>query len=190
MQSAGPLELVWPATNYLPGYIAALECGWSPDNVRGAVAAREELEQIRQDPKAFVARLVDREAKGPAIALPDGSTARRLPGYRQWLWDGEFCGSIGLRWQSGTSALPEHVLGHIGYAVVPWKRRLGYATRALALLLPQARNEGLQYVDITTDPDNVESQKVILLNGGMLIERFKEPAQYGGHDAVRFRIHL
>jgi predicted acetyltransferase len=190
MSSAGPLELVLPAMGYLPGYVAALERGWSPDNVRGAVAAREELEQIRRDPAAFVARLVDREAKGPPISLPDGSTARRLPGYRLWLWDGEFCGSIGLRWQPGTSALPEHVLGHIGYAVVPWKRRLGYATRALALLLPEARDLGLQYVLITTDPDNVESQKVIRVNGGILVERFKEPAQYGGGDALRFRIDL
>ncbi len=189
-QSAGPLELVFPATNHLPGYLAALERDWSPDNLRGLIAAHEELEQIRQDPEAYVTQLVDREAKGAPISLPDGSTARRLPGYRLWLWDGEFCGSIGLRWQQGTSALPEHVLGHIGYAVVPWKRRLGYATRALALLLAEARKEGLQYVEITTNPDNVESQKVVLRNGGVLIERFKYPAQYGGHDALRFRIHL
>ena len=45
------------------------------------------------------------------------------------MWDGEFCGSIGFRWQPGTTDLPRHVLGHIGYSVVPWKRRLGYATR-------------------------------------------------------------
>jgi len=48
----------------------------------------------------------------------------------------------------------------------------------------------LEYVDITTDPVNVESQKVILGNGGVLVERFKEPAQYGGEDALRFRIFL
>lgn len=190
MQATKPLELVRPATAHLPGYIAALERGWSPDNVSGLAAAREELEQIRQDPAGFVARLVDREAKGPPVVLPDGSSVRRLPGYRLWLWDGEFCGSIGLRWQPGTSALPAYVLGHIGYAVVPWKRRRGYATRALALLLPQARNEGLQYVEITADPDNVESQKVIVANGGILIERFREPVQYGGRDALRFRIDL
>lgn len=114
----------------------------------------------------------------------------RLPGYRLWLWDGQFCGSIGLRWQPSTSALPAHVLGHIGYAVVPWKRRLGYATRALALLLPKARDEGLRYVDITTDVENISSQKVILANAGVLIERFQEPLHYGGHPALRFRIYL
>jgi predicted acetyltransferase len=190
VQATKPLELVWPGINHLPGYIAALERGWSPDNVRGAAAANQELDAIRRDPRGFVSRLVDRAAKGPPVVLPDGSSVRRLPGYRLWLWDGEFCGSIGLRWQPGTSTLPAHVLGHVGYAVVPWKRRLGYATRALALPSPRARDEGLQYVDITTDPDNIESQKVVLGNRGVLIERFKEPAQYGGQDALRFRIHL
>jgi len=184
------LTLVNPAIAYLPGYIDALERGWSPDNVRGAVAAQEELAQIGRDPDAFVARLVDVEAKGAPIVLPDGTTFRRLPGYRLWLWDGEFCGSIGFRWQPGTSALPAHVLGHIGYAVVPWKQRRGYATQALAMLLPRARSLDLEYVDITTDPENVESQKVILGNNGVLVERFKEPEQYGGEDALRFRIFL
>ena len=90
----------------------------------------------------------------------------------RWLWDGEFCGQIGFRWQPGTEALPPHCLGHIGYAVVPWKRQRGYATRALALLLPEVRKEGLAYVELTTDPDNLPSQKVITGNGGVLVERF------------------
>ena len=68
------------------------------------------------------------------------------------MWDGEFCGSIGFRWQPGTEVLPPHCLGHIGYAVVPWKKRRGHATRALAAMLPLARAEGLGYVELTTDP--------------------------------------
>src|SRR2546430_6881442 len=35
--------------------------------------------------------------------LPDGSVVPRLPGYRKWIWDGEFCGVIGFRWQPGRS---------------------------------------------------------------------------------------
>jgi hypothetical protein len=43
--------------------------------------------------------------------------------------------------------------------VVPWKQRLGYATRALAQLLPEARSVGLPFVDITTEPENIASQR-------------------------------
>jgi predicted acetyltransferase len=184
------LRLVKPALEFLPEYQAALERDWSPDNVRGATAAREELEKIATDPAGFVALLDDPQAKGGPIKIPDGSTVPRLPGFRRWLWDGAFCGSIGLRWQPGTSALPPHVLGHIGYAVVPWKRGRGYAKRALALMLIEARDRGLPFVHVTAHPDNVASQGVILANGGRLVERFREPAAYGGKESLRFRIDL
>jgi predicted acetyltransferase len=184
------MELVRPSLDLLPGYVAALKQGWSPDNVRGAAAAIDELAKIEKDPEAFVDRLTDRDGKGPPIVLPDGSTVPRLPGYRLWLWDGEFCGSIGFRWQPGTSILPSYVLGHIGYSVVPWKEGLGYAKLALKLMLERAREENLEYVELTTDPDNVASRKVIEANGGVLIERFREPAQYGEKDRLRFRITL
>src|ERR1700716_621507 len=146
------MELVRPALDYLPEYASALKRGWSPDNVKGVAAAVEELAEIDKDSQAFIDQLTDRDAKGPPIVLPDRSFAPRLPGYRLWLWDGEFCGSIGFRWQPGTSSLPAHVLGHIGYAVVPWKRRRGYATRALALMLVEARKEGLAHVELKTNP--------------------------------------
>ena len=184
------MQLVRPSLDCLPSYVAALKRGWSPDNIRGVAASIGELKQIEKDPRSFVDSLTDREAKGPPITLPDGTTATRLPGFRLWLWDTEFCGSIGLRWQPGTSELPAHVLGHIGYAVVPWKAGRGYAKRALKLMLEHARAEGLRYAEITTDPDNVASRRVIEVNGGVLVERFQRPAQYGGTDALRFRIAL
>jgi predicted acetyltransferase len=106
------------------------------------------------------------------------------------MWDGEFCGVIGFRWQPGTTDLPPYCLGHIGFAVVPWKRGRGYATRALALLLPDAATEGLEYVELTTDVSNAASQAVIRANGGELVEQFQKPAVYGGAMAMRFRIPL
>ncbi|MFO1158138.1 MAG: GNAT family N-acetyltransferase [Reyranellaceae bacterium] len=184
------LELVKPALIHLDGYTDALRRGWSPDNVRLEIAAREELAASEQDAARFVASLDDREAKGAPITLPDGSKVPRLPGYRRWMWDGEFCGSIGFRWQPGTTALPPHCLGHIGYAVVPWKRERGYATQALALLLPEARREGLEYVELTTDIDNLSSQKVITNNGGVLVKRFHKDAAYGDVEAFLYRIPL
>src|SRR5215469_8964849 len=182
------LRLVRPALELLPEYEAALKRDWSTDNVRGVAAAREELQKILTDPAAFVAALDDPHATGGPIKLPDGSTAPRLPGFRRWMWDGAFCGSIGFRWRPGTEALPPHVLGHIGYAVVPWKRGRGYATRALALMLPHARREGLRFVELTADPDNIPSQKVITSNGGVLVKRFAKEAAYGAAEALLFRI--
>ena len=164
------MKLVWPSLEYLPSYAAALKRGWSSDNERGEVAAQEELEKIATDANVFLASLVDKNATGGPITLPDGMTVPRLPGYRRWLWDGEFCGAIGLRWQHGTEPLPPHCLGHIGYAVVPWKRGRGYAKLALHEMLHEARAEGLRYVELTTDPDNVASQRVIEANGGVLVE--------------------
>jgi predicted acetyltransferase len=155
------MELVWPGSEHLNSYKAALQSGWSADNVRGAVAAAEELQRIQADPEAFLASMVDREAKGDPVKLPDGSLVNRLPGFRRWLWDGEFCGVIGFRWQPGSEDLPPHCLGHIGYAVVPSKRNRGYASKALSETLPLAKVEGLRFVELTTDPDNFSSQRVI-----------------------------
>lgn len=184
------MRLVWPSREYLPSYVAALHRGWSPDNVRGQVAAQEELERIAADADAFLASLVDKEATGNPVTLPDGTTVPRLPGYRRWLWDGEFCGSIGLRWQRGTEALPAYCLGHIGYAVVPWKQGRGYATRALREVLREAKAVGLRYVEITTDPDNVPSQRVIEANGGVLVEEFVKPPALGGKRGLRYRVNI
>jgi predicted acetyltransferase len=184
------MELVWPSREHLASYVAALERGWSPDNVRGVAAAEDELRRIATNADAFLASLVDRQATGEPVVLLDGSTVRRLPGYRRWMWDGEFCGSIGLRWKPGTEELPPHCLGHIGYAVVPWKQRRGYATRALAAMLVHARAEGLRYVEIVTDPDNIPSQRVVEANGGVLVEDFVKPVSLGGKRGLRYHIDL
>ena len=183
------MELVWPGAQYLSGYVHALQQGWSPDNLRPQ-AAPEELARIAQDPARLLSEQVDREAKGPPVILPDGYTVPRLPGYSRWMWDGEFCGAISFRWQPGTTDLPPYCLGHIGYSVVPWKRQRGYATRALQLLLPQAKCEGLAYVELITDADNIASQRVIEANGGKLIDRFHKSAEYGSAEKLRFRILL
>lgn len=183
------MRLVVPAKEYLAGYVAALGRGWSPDTMRPE-AAQEELAKIAEDANAFLALQDDPDAKGGPVTLQDGSRVPRLPGFRRWMWDGEFCGSIGFRWQKDTAELPPHVLGHIGYAVVPWKQGKRYATRALTLLLDEIRPLALPYVELTTDPENIPSQRVILSNGGEMIERFRKTAAYGHAESLRWRIAL
>jgi predicted acetyltransferase len=188
-QSPESFTLVWPARELLPSYVAALQRGWSPNNL-DPEAGREELRRIARDPDAFLASLVDLEGRGEPIVLPDGSRVPRLPGYQRWMWDGEFCGSVGFRWQPGTEALPPTCLGHIGYAVVPWKRRRGYATAALRETLHDAKTRGLRYVEVTTRVENLASQRVVEANGGVLVEEFVAPPSLGSHRERRYRVYF
>lgn len=184
------LQLLRPDLPMLDSYRDALERGWSPDNLMGAAAARRELERIAEDPAAFVASLDDPEGKGAPIRLPDGSQVPKLPGFRRWLWDGAFAGSFGFRWRPGTSDLPDHVPGHIGYSIPSWKAGRGYATKGLALLLPMCRAVGLVDGELTTETDNIPSQKVILNNGGFLVGPYQKAAALHGGEALKFRIDL
>jgi predicted acetyltransferase len=175
------MALRLPCRELLPQYEAALTAGWSPDTERDVSA--EQLATLRRDPAEFLADLTRQD--GP-IATGAG-VVPRLPGRIFWLDDGEFCGVINLRYMPGSEVLPDYVSGHIGYAVVPWKRRRGYATRALALMLPVARDVGLGHVEITCDEDNDASRRVIARNGGVLTGRRATP---GGKVRLMFRINL
>ena len=84
-----------------------------------------------------------------------------------WIWDGEFCGTISLRFQSGTEELPPHVSGHVGYSVVPWKQRHGYATEGARAALDFAfREVSIQRVVSLIRIDNTASERVARRLGG------------------------
>ncbi|MDH3302067.1 MAG: GNAT family N-acetyltransferase [Acidimicrobiia bacterium] len=184
------MELRWPSHGLLPYYVAALERGWSPSSSRPD-ERRKQIEAIESDPDGFLAENIDLEGTAPPIELPDGTTVSRIPGYRKWMWDGGFCGGISFRWVAdGDESLPPYVLGHIGYGIVDWKRRRGYATRALRMLLPDVRARGLDYVELTANEENIASCKVIEAAGGELHERFTMPDFQGGGPGRRYRIDL
>jgi predicted acetyltransferase len=162
--AADHLRLVAPTLDKLAQYEAALAAGWSPDTTRDVSA--EQLAALHRDPRSFLAELTRQDG---TIVTASGRAVPRVPSRIYWLDDGEFCGVINLRFVTGSDALPDYVPGHVGYAVVPWKRRRGIATRALALLLPLAREVGLRRVEIACDDGNEASRRVILTNGGVLI---------------------
>ncbi len=184
-----PMELVRPLPEHLPGYLDALRRGWSP-NTEHVGFDQAAIDRVMRDPQRFLELCDDREAAGGPIELPDGTLVARLPRLVRWMWAGEFAGAINLRWQPGTRELPPTCLGHIGYSVVPWMRGRGYATAALAAMLPIAAAEGLPIIDITTDVDNIASQRVVQANGGVLVERFAKLESSGGGEALRFEVDL
>lgn len=181
--------LIHPRQEHLPSYVAALQRGYQPSSTRPSATA-EALQLIDKSPERFLSALDDPDALADPVQLPDGSVVARLPSIERWMWDGEFSGSISLRWQNGTADLPPTCMGHVGYSVVPWKRSKGYATAALGQMLPEARTRGLPFVEVVTALENVASQRVVLANGGNLVERFEMPASNGRGPALRYRIPL
>lgn len=173
------IVLIRPSREGLPAYEDALARGWSPNTDHDV--SRDELLRLRRDPERFFYDLYE----NPLFRLPDGSQVPRLPAHDFWISDGEFCGRIGFRFQKGTEDLPGGIPGHIGYTIVPWKQRRGYATQALRMILPVARSEGFERVLITCDDDNVGSRKVILAHGGIPAGATPHPSR-PGHVKLNF----
>lgn len=117
-------------------------------------------ERVDADFGGFVAAV--RGRIDPANVAPD-----RVPETVLWLVnEGEFVGQVSIRHR-----LNDHlreVGGHIGYAIRPSRRRMGYGARILALALPRAAALGLERVLVTCDEDNLGSRRIIERNGGLL----------------------
>lgn len=181
-----------PQTAMLDSYVDALKRGWSPSTT--ADVGTRLLDIIAADTPGYLSALADNTtaiiSPGATRTLADGRTVPALPQRTRWIWDGDFCGVIDMRWQPGTIDLPPPYLGHVGYAIVPWKRGHGYAKRALRHMLSEARDVGLVSFDVCTTADNVASQRVALANGATLIGTFYDAANDPAIERQRFRITL
>ena len=184
------MELVVPGLEHVDSYVDARRSGFAWGLLGGEAAIADALRELAADPGRWLQLLQDDDPVGRTITLPDGSAVPRLPQFTRWMWDGAFAGVITFRWQPGSDELPPHVLGHIGYGVVESRRRRGYATQALRDILVLPRNLGLSQVQITADPDNIASQRVILNNGGRCLGTSPRPEAQGGAPITRFVIDL
>jgi tagatose 1,6-diphosphate aldolase len=81
---------------------------------------------------------------------------------------GEVLGN--LRLSLGSTPHLERYAGHVGYGVLPEHRGHRYAARAVRLLLPFAREAGLDPLWITCDPENLASRQTLELAGAEFIE--------------------
>lgn len=141
---------------------------------------------LRPWPLAVALRLVAGSALEPAdgsswhpdYPLPDTVDALQmlltshqamgtLAGLPRWwvheIWvAGQVVGDVGFH---GPPPASGPVVVEIGYAVVPALRGRGIASRACALLLERAWQDGASQVLAETDADNVASQAVLRHNG-------------------------
>src|SRR5690606_3147818 len=60
----------------------ALEQSWLPSS-GGNHSASGDLNRIRRDPEPFLSNQVDREGRGPPVALLEGASVARLPGQEE-----------------------------------------------------------------------------------------------------------
>jgi len=183
------MELIRLEEHHLPNFLTAIRSVMKDQDL-----IHMELDKLHDeaiaDPERFIREQDDPLGLGADLEMPDGTFVKRLPSIVRHMWDGEICGRIGFRWSPGTHDLPPTCLGHIGYWILPHKRRKGYASKALAMMLDEARAQGLTYVDLTTDPDNFASQGVIQANGGVFVEQKPLPPEHGIGDITYWRIKL
>ncbi len=119
------------------------------------------VEPTDEDCRRIAAELLAQE--DPATLLPEG----RVPCSYRWIADDDaMVGFVAIRHRLNAFLLEEG--GHIGYSVRPSRRRQGFASRALALALEEARRLGLDRVLLTCDDDNLASARTIEVNGGVL----------------------
>lgn len=173
--TASSILLVEPSLLNLSGFENALAKRWSPDprRQRDKAFVEAELAALRHDRAGFLARLTFGEIVATSVLDREPQRLLLRP---FWIRDGEFCGYITLRHLPGTSQLPLHLPGHVGYSVVPWKQGRGYATQALRLLLPIAAQAGFERISIICNEDNLASRRVIEKAGGLLHHAGPDPS--------------
>lgn len=104
---------------------------------------------------------------------------------------GDRAGHIQLR--VGRTHFLDHFAGQIGYSVEAGYRGHRYATRAVRLLLPFARELGYDELWITADPRNTASRRSCELAGAIYVETVALPVgceMYEAGDRQRCRYHV
>ncbi|WP_337002419.1 MULTISPECIES: GNAT family N-acetyltransferase [unclassified Microbacterium] len=99
----------------------------------------------------------------PGAVLPEG----HVPCDHYWITEsGQVVGFLSFRRELNDYL--RNFGGHIGYSVIPSRRREGIVHAALRLALRAARADGYDRVLLTCDDDNIASYRTIEGAGGVL----------------------
>lgn len=120
--------------------------------------------------------------------------ATRTPAryYRMVSPNGAHVGNINLRLDN-SEAITRYA-GHIGYEVLPEHRGHRYAANAVRLMIPIAREHGIDPLWITCDPENTASRRTLELAGAKYVETvsvlYNNAIFLAGHPRkCRYRLH-
>lgn len=118
----------------------------------------ETIEEVEKNFEAYIHELIIRETMAKPGLVKDSTYWAVL--------NQEVVGRISLRHE--LNDFLRKFGGHIGYIVRPSARGKGLATKMLSQLLKTQKAQEIMQLLLTCDPNNIESQKVILKNGGAL----------------------
>ena len=188
------MRLIKPEIKHIASYLHAIEGDWSDvESDKDHLIKAKRIKDIKNNPIEFLELFDDPNAKALPYVLGDKTIAYAVPSLRRWIWDtqrDQYCGSVSLRWQNGTTELPYHLMGHIGYSVQPNEQNKGHASFGLKAVLETAKAIPLEFVYLVTDSDNLASQRVIIKNHGQFVDEFTKPPMYGSKPALKFKINL
>ncbi len=155
-------ELAYPDEKFRNSYIEALREGFVRGD--GSPMGEDEVAKVEAD---FAAHVASRNDSTGTVVCPDGVEREKVPYDTFWLVEGEaFIGEINLRHELNDFLTVYG--GHVGYGVRPSRRRQGLGSLMLELVLPRARELGIDKLLLTCDPENAGSRGVIEANGGVL----------------------
>lgn len=153
------MELVIPSIKYKDSFIQAVKEYQTTDADDRKDIFALKVEELEKDFPLYISNLLS-ESEGKN--LPEGY----VPQTTYWLIDnGKFIGRVSIRHTLSDFLLKEG--GHIGYDIRPTERNKGYGKNILELVLPKAKQLGIDKVLLTCNETNTASKKIIEANGGV-----------------------